>query len=137
MMRSMTETGEPKKVAYGDVDVWDYHLKDEASVAICANQRSFMHYLCSRGTLKMVLEEANPTQGTAGVTLVGPKCDDGYRMTLYYKLYASQVHDEFPFGLAADEQRILVGVAREALSRSGKVNAFGLFAHCLRLPRVL
>lgn len=121
---------------YGDIDLWSFHLTDTATMIHTNNQRSFLNYLCSRGTLKALLEDANPKEGSCGVMLVGPKCDDGDRLLLYYKLYAKYIHDTPPFGLNPDEKKVLVGMARDALSRSGKTNAFGLFTHCLRLPRV-
>ncbi len=126
-----------KTTEYGAVDLWTFHLTDEAREVRCNGQRTFLRYLCSRGTFRAILLDANPTKGQVTVLLEGPKCDDGHRTYLRYLLAAQVVHDEVPFGLTNDEKRILVGVSRDALSRTGDRNAHSLLCHTLRLPRVV
>jgi len=59
---------------FGEHDLWELWLLDEAEEVPCGSIRTFFHYLCSEGTTHCEINQANPlaTGGCVDVRLMGP-----------------------------------------------------------------
>jgi hypothetical protein len=62
---------------FGEYDLWDLWLLDEAADVPCESIRTFLYYLCSKGTKHCeILYERVLTPGSVDVRLTGPLADD-------------------------------------------------------------
>jgi hypothetical protein len=76
---------------FGEHDLWELWLLDGAEEVPCGSIRTFLHYLCSKGTTHCeIRQEASPLLGTGGgsldVRLSGPVADDGRSHLVRYRL---------------------------------------------------
>jgi hypothetical protein len=92
----------------GEHDLWEYWLLDEAEEIPCTTIRTFLHYLCSKGTTHCEInQEADPLLGIGGscvdVRLMGPLADDERNHFLRYRLTPANVGK-----LGEEEKELLV-----------------------------
>lgn len=72
---------------FGEYDLWDLWLLDEAEDVPCESIRNFLYYLCSRGTKHCeFLNDRALTTGSVDVRLTGPLADDERNHLLRYRL---------------------------------------------------
>jgi hypothetical protein len=72
---------------FGEYDLWDLWLLDEAEDVPCESIRTFIYYLCSRGTKHCeILNDRGLTTGSVDVRLTGPLADDERNHLLRYRL---------------------------------------------------
>ena len=72
---------------FGEYDLWDLWLLDEAEDVPCESIRTFIYYLCSRGTKHCeFLNDRGLTTGCVDVRLTGPLADDERNHLLRYRL---------------------------------------------------
>ena len=82
---------------FGEHDLWDLWLLDEGEEVPCKSIRTFLHYLCSKGTTHCEIhQEASPLVGTGGggsvdVMLIGPLADDERNHFVRYRLTPANV----------------------------------------------
>jgi len=72
---------------FREYDLWDLWLLDEAEDVPCESIRTFIYYLCSRGTKHCeILNDRGLTTGSVDVRLTGPLADDERNHLLRYRL---------------------------------------------------
>jgi hypothetical protein len=72
---------------FGERDLWELWLLDEAEEIPCGSTRTFLHYLCSEGTKYCEIHKASPlATGSIDITLRGPLADDERNHSLRYRL---------------------------------------------------
>lgn len=100
--------GDPK--AYGSVDLWSFDLLAVGRSLPCANVRTFLHYLCSKGTRVASIETYGALGDTAEIVLWGPRADDGEFLSVSYQLRREEIHGDGALvqGLEGWEKRLLV-----------------------------
>ena len=80
---------------FGEHDLWELWLLDEAEEVPCTSIRTFLHYLCSKGTTHCEINQASPLLGTGGgsvdIRLTGPVADDERNHFLQYRLTPANV----------------------------------------------
>ena len=78
---------------FGEHDLWELWLLDEAEEVPCGSIRTFLHYLCSKGTTHCEIHQASPlaTGGSVDVRLSGPLVDDERNHFLRYRLTPANV----------------------------------------------
>jgi hypothetical protein len=73
--------------SFGERDLWDLWLLDEAEKVPCGSIRTFLRYLCSEGTKYCEINKASPlATGSVDITLTGPLADDERNHFLRYRL---------------------------------------------------
>jgi hypothetical protein len=81
--------------AFGEHDLWELWLLDEAQEIPCTSIRTFLNYLCSKGTTHCEINQASPLLGTGGgsvdVRLMGPLADDERNHFVRYRLTPANV----------------------------------------------
>lgn len=88
-----TKTPAPRdRRGFGDPDLWELWLLDEAEEVPCTSIRTFLYYLCSEGTKHCEIHKANPfAPYFVNVTLRGPLADDERNHLLRYRLTPANV----------------------------------------------
>lgn len=72
--------------------LWDLWLLDEAEEVPCGSIRTFLHYLCSKGTKHCeILNTSTIATGFVDVRLTGPVADDERNHLLRYRLTRDNV----------------------------------------------
>jgi hypothetical protein len=93
-MHQLVET-DPK--AYGTTNLWSFDLLEVGGPLPCNNIRTFLHYLCSRGTrVASILPYTDDTSSspTVEVALRGPRADDGEVLSVSYRLRREEIHGD-------------------------------------------
>jgi hypothetical protein len=100
--------------AYGSTDLWSFDLLEVGGPLPCNNIRTFLHYLCSRGThMASIAPYTDPARGSSPaieVVLRGPRADDGEVVSISYLLRREEIHggEGEHEGLEVWEKRLLV-----------------------------
>lgn len=77
---------------FGEPDLWDLWMLDEAEEVPCGSIRTFLHYLCSEGTKCCeILNASTITMGFVDLRLAGPIADDERTHLLHYRLTRGNV----------------------------------------------
>jgi hypothetical protein len=77
---------------FGEHDLWELWPLDEAEEVPCGSIRTFLHYLCSKGTTHCEIHQARPlATGSVDITLTGPLADDERNHFLRYRLTRDNV----------------------------------------------
>lgn len=85
-------TATPFTRGLGEHDLWDLWLLDEAEEMPCGSIRTFLHYLCSKGTKRCEILNAEAlAMGSAVVKLIGPLADDERNHLLRYRFTRGSV----------------------------------------------
>ncbi len=85
-------TATPFARGLGEHDLWDLWLLDEAEEMPCGSIRTFLHYLCSKGTKRCeILNASVLAMGSADIRLTGPLADDERNHLLRYRLTRGNV----------------------------------------------
>jgi hypothetical protein len=72
---------------FGEQDLWELWLLDEAEDVPCGSIHIFLHYLCSEGTTHCEIHIARPlARGSVDIRLRGPLADDERNHLLRYQL---------------------------------------------------
>ena len=83
--RKITDTHFVK--GFGDYDLWDLWLLDEAEDVPCGSVLTFLHYLCSEGTKHCeILDASTLATGYVDIRLTGPRADDERNHLLHYRI---------------------------------------------------
>ena len=104
--------GDPK--AYGSTDLWSFDLLEVGGPLPCNNIRTFLHYLCSRGTrvasITPYTDASSSNRPALEVVLRGPRADDGEVLSISYRLRREEIHGDGALqeGLEGWEKRLLV-----------------------------
>jgi hypothetical protein len=101
--------GDPK--AYGSTDLWSFDLLEVGRPLPCSNIRTFLHYLCSRGTRRAsIAPDTYDPSPAVEVILRGTRADDGECLSLSYRLRREEIqgHGAAHEGLEGWEKRLLV-----------------------------
>jgi hypothetical protein len=85
-------TATPFARGFGEHNLWDLWLLDEAEEVPCGSIRTFLHYLCSEGTTHCEILNAGPlATGSVDIRLRGPLADDERNHLLRYPLTPGDV----------------------------------------------
>jgi hypothetical protein len=85
-------TDTPLARDFGEHDLWDFWLLDEAEDVPCGSIRTFLHYLCSEGTKHCEIHKASPlATGSVDIRLTGPLADDEHNHLQRYRLTRGNV----------------------------------------------
>jgi hypothetical protein len=88
--RKITDT--PFTKGFGEYNLWDLWLLDEAEDVPCGSIRTFLHYLCSEGTKHCeILDASTLATGYMDIRLTGPRADDERNHLLHYRLTRGNV----------------------------------------------
>jgi hypothetical protein len=72
---------------FGEYDLWELWLLDEAEDVPCGSILTFLHYLCSEGTKHCeILDASTLVTGFVDIRLTGPRADDEHNHLLHYRL---------------------------------------------------
>ena len=83
--RKITDTSFAK--GFGEYDLWDLWLLDEAEDVPCGSIQTFLHYLCSEGPKDCeILDASALATGFVDIRLTGPRADDERNHLLHYQL---------------------------------------------------
>jgi hypothetical protein len=84
-----------KRRGFGEHNLWELWLLDEAEEVPCKSILTFLNYLCSEGTTHCEIHQASPLLGTGGgcvdVSLMGPLADDERNHFVRYRLTPANV----------------------------------------------
>src|SRR4051812_6078322 len=97
--------------AYESVDLWGLDLLEVGRPLPCSNLRTFLHYLCSKGTRVAQISTHSDDPGVAvKVILWGPRADDGEFLSVPYRLTREEIHGDGALyqGLEGWEKCLLV-----------------------------
>ena len=85
-------TDTPFARGFGEPDLWDLWLLDEAEDVPCGSIRTFLHYLCSKGTKHCeILDASTLATGSVDIRLASPLADDERNHLLLYRLTRGNV----------------------------------------------
>ena len=88
----MKITDAPFAGGSGEYDLWDLWLLDEAEDVPCGSIRTFLYYLCSKGTKHCeILGPSTLATGWVEIGLSGPLADDERNHLLRYRLTRGNV----------------------------------------------
>ena len=77
---------------FGEYDLWELWLLDEAEDVPCGSILNFLHYLCSKGTKHYeILDVDTLATGFVDIRLTGPLADDERNHFLRYRLTRGNV----------------------------------------------
>jgi len=77
---------------FGERDLWDLWLLDEAEDVPCRSILTFLNYLCSKGTKHCeILDASTFATGFVDIRLTGPLADDERNHLLHYRLTRGNV----------------------------------------------
>jgi hypothetical protein len=72
---------------FGEYDLWELWLLDEAEDVPCESILTFLHYLCSEGTKHcQILDASTLATGFVDIRLSGPLADDECNHLLHYRI---------------------------------------------------
>ena len=72
---------------FGEYDLWELWLLDEAEDVPCGSILTFLHYLCSEGTKHCeILDASTLATGFVDIRLTGPLADDECNHLLHYRI---------------------------------------------------
>ena len=72
---------------FGEYNLWELWLLDEAEDINCGSILTFLHYLCSEGTKHCeILDASTLATGFVDIRLTGPLADDERNHSLRYRL---------------------------------------------------
>ena len=81
-----------RRRGFGEYDLWELWLLDEAEEVPCGSIRTFLHYLCSEGTTHCEILNTSPlATGSVDIRLTGPLADDERNHLLRYRLTRGNV----------------------------------------------
>ena len=81
-----------RRRGFGEYDLWELWLLDEAEEVPCGSILTFLHYLCSEGTTHCEILKASPqATGFVDLRLTGPLADDERNHLLRYRLTRGNV----------------------------------------------
>jgi hypothetical protein len=70
-------TAPRQRRSFGERDLWELWLLDEAEEIPCGSIRTFLHYLCSEGTAHCEIRKSSTlATGSVNIRLSGPLADD-------------------------------------------------------------
>ena len=85
-------TDTPLAGGFGEHDLWDLWLLDEAEEVPCGSIRTFLYYLSSKGTKHYeILNAGTLAAGAVDIRLTGPLADDERNHLLRYRLTRGDV----------------------------------------------
>jgi hypothetical protein len=85
-------TDTPLAKGFGEYNLWNLWLLDEAEDVPCGSIRTFLHYLCSEGTEHCeMLDSTTLATGFVDIRLSGPVADDERNHLLHYRLTRGNV----------------------------------------------
>lgn len=85
-------TATPFARGLGEHDLWELWLLDEAEDVPCGSIRTFLYYLCSKGTKHCeILDASALATGSVDIRLTGPLADDERNHLLRYRLTRGSV----------------------------------------------
>jgi hypothetical protein len=85
-------TAPRERRGFGEHDLWELWLLDEAEEVPCGAIRTFLHYLCSEGTKYCEILSTSPlATGSVDIRLTGPLADDERNHLLRYRLTRGNV----------------------------------------------
>ena len=99
-------TAPPERRGFGEHNLWELWLLDEAEEVPCKSIRTFLNYLCSKGTTHCEINQASPLAtggGSVDVRLRGPLADDERNHFVRYRLTPANVGE-----LGEAEKELLV-----------------------------
>jgi hypothetical protein len=77
---------------FGEYNLWELWLLDEAEDINCGSILTFLHYLCSEGTKHCeILDASTLATGFVDIRLTGPLADDERNHFLHYRLTRGNV----------------------------------------------
>jgi hypothetical protein len=77
---------------FGERDLWELWLLDEAEEVPCGSIRTFLNYLCSEGSTHCEIHKASPlATGSVDISLRGPLADEERNHLLRYRLTLGNV----------------------------------------------
>lgn len=83
----MKNTNTPFAKGFGEYDLWELWLLDEAEDVPCGSILTFLYYLCSEGTKHCeILDASTLATGFVDIRLTGPRADDEHNHLLHYRL---------------------------------------------------
>jgi hypothetical protein len=89
-LTKITDTSFAK--GFGENDLWELWLLDEAEDVPCGSILTFLHYLCSEGTKHCeILDASTLATGFVDIRLTGPLADDECNHLLLYRLTRGNV----------------------------------------------
>ena len=81
-----------RRRGFGECNLWELWLLDEAEEVPCGSILTFLHYLCSEGTTHCEILNTSPLPtGSVDIRLRGPLADDERNHLLRYRLTRSDV----------------------------------------------
>jgi hypothetical protein len=81
-----------RRRGFGEHDLWELWLLDEAEEVPCGSIRTFLNYLCSEGTKHCEIHKASPlATGFVDIRLRGPLANDELNHLLSYRLTRGNV----------------------------------------------
>ena len=81
-----------RRRGFGEYDLWELWLLDEAEEVPCGSILTFLNYLCSEGTTHCEIHKASPlATGFVDLRLTGPLADDERNHLLRYRLTRGNV----------------------------------------------
>ena len=81
-----------RRRGFGEYDLWELWLLDEAEEVPCGSILTFLNYLCSEGTKHCEILNTSPlATGFVDIRLTGPLADDERNHLLRYRLTRGKV----------------------------------------------
>ena len=85
-------TAPRQRRGFGERNLWELWLLDEAEDVPCGAILTFLHYLCSEGTTHCEILNTSPlARGSVDIRLTGPLADDERNHLLRYRLTRGNV----------------------------------------------
>ena len=85
-------TAPRERRGFGERNLWELWLLDEAEDVPCGSILTFLHYLCSEGTTHCEILNTSPlATGSVDIRLTGPLADDERNHLLHYRLTRGNV----------------------------------------------
>ena len=85
-------TATPLARGFGEHDLWELWLLDEAEEVPCGSILTFLYYLCSEGTTHFeILNASELATGFVDIRLIGPLADNERNHLLRYRLTRGNV----------------------------------------------
>jgi hypothetical protein len=82
----------PFAKGYNECNLWDFWLLDKSEDVPCGSIRTFLNYLCSKGTKHCDIHKTSPlARGFVDIRLRGPLADDERNHLLRYRLTRDKV----------------------------------------------
>lgn len=115
--------------ASSEKDYWLLYDTENGREISCNSAPRFLAFLLSPGTRQAHMKWRNPSNGTAGLVVFGPRADDGEFLNLRYVLSAREVGK-----FTENETRLMLMRLRQLWgSPSGPNHLLVLFRHVMGL----